>query len=243
MAFKTFPLRLLESRHVTPSILHLVFTRDDGTEFTYQAGQFINIHFENDGKLIHRSYSIANSPGDDYLEIAMSPVEGGRATRLLSALSAGDVIEASGPYGRFVLKDEEPTRYVLVATGTGVTPYRSMLPLLEERIARGFSADVLLGTWRREEALYAEDFLALADQQPGFNFHACYSRELPDDLASHECQGYVQARMQQLELDPARDMVYLCGNPDMVDEAMAWLKELGFPIARVRREKYLFARS
>lgn len=243
MAFKTFPLRLLESRHVTPSILHLVFTRDDGTEFTYQAGQFINIHFEYDGKLIHRSYSIANSPGDDYLEIAMSPVEGGRATRLLSALSAGDVIEASGPYGRFVLKDEEPTRYVLVATGTGVTPYRSMLPLLEERIARGFSADVLLGTWRREEALYAEDFLALADQQPGFNFHACYSRELPDDLAGHECQGYVQARMQQLELDPARDIVYLCGNPDMVDEAMAWLKELGFPVARVRREKYLFSRS
>ena len=243
MAFKTFPLRLLESRHVTPSILHLVFTRDDGEEFTYQAGQFINIHFENDGKLIHRSYSIANSPGDDYLEIAMSPVEGGRATLLLSALSAGDVIEASGPYGRFVLKDEEPTRYVLVATGTGVTPYRSMLPLLEERIARGFSADVLLGIWRREEALYADDFLALADKQPGFTFHACYSRELPDDLAGHECQGYVQARMQHLNLNPERDIVYLCGNPDMVDQAMAWLKELGFPVARVRREKYLFARS
>ncbi len=242
MAFKIFPLRLLESRHVTPSILHLVFTRDDGTEFTYQAGQFINIHFENDGKLIHRSYSIANSPGDDYLEIAMSPVEGGRATRLLSALSAGDVIEASGPYGRFVLKDEEPTRYVLVATSTGVTPYRSMLPLLEERIARGFSADVLLGIWRREEALYAEDFLALANKQPGFNFHACYSREMPGDVAGHECQGYVQARMQHLDLDPERDIVYLCGNPDMVDQAMAWLKELGFPVARIRREKYLFAR-
>jgi len=35
----------------------------------------------------------------------------------------------------------------------------------------------------------------------------------------------------------------LCGNPDMVDQAMAWLKELGFPVARIRREKYLFARS
>jgi len=243
MAFKTFPLRLLQSRQVTPSFLHLVFARDDGAGLEYEAGQFVNIHFENDGKKIHRSYSIANTPGADYVEIAMSPVAGGRATRLLSGLSVGDVIEASGPYGRFVLKDEEPKRYVLVATGTGVTPYRAMLPLLEERIARGLSAAVLLGIWRREEALYAEDFLALAKKQPGFTFHACYSRELPDDMADHECAGYVQARMRQMDLDPARDIVYLCGNPDMVDQAMAWLKELGFPVARVRREKYLPSRS
>ncbi len=243
MAFKTFPLRLLESRHVTPSILHLVFTRDDAVEIEYQAGQFINIHFDNDGKKIHRSYSIANAPGADYMEIAMSPVAGGRATTLLSGLSVGDVIEGSGPYGRFVLRDEEPTRYVLVATGTGVTPYRSMLPLLEERIARGFSADVLLGIWRREEALYADEFLALAKNQPGFTFHACYSQEMPDNLADHECQGYVQARMRQLNLNPDHDIVYLCGNPDMVDQAMAWLKELGFPVARIRREKYLPSRS
>ena len=47
----------------------------------------------------------------------------------------------------------------------------------------------------------------------------------------------------ELNLNPERDIVYLCGNPDMVDQAMAWLKELGFPVARVRREKYLFARS
>lgn len=243
MAFKTFPMRLLESRHVTPSILHLVFTRDDGEAFAYQAGQFINIHFEYDGKLIHRSYSIANPPGDDYVEIAMSPVENGRATKLLSGLSVGDTILASGPYGRFILKDDEPTRYVLVGTGTGVTPYRSMLPLLEKRIDQGFSVDVLLGIWRREEALYADDFRALAEKQSGFTFHVCYSRELPDDLADHEHQGYVQARMQQLDLDPERDIVYLCGNPDMVDQAMAWLKELGFPVSRVRREKYLPSRS
>jgi len=243
MAFKTFPMRLLESRNITPSILHLAFTRDDGEAFEYKAGQFINIHFECDGKLIHRSYSIANTPGDDYVEIAMSPVENGRATKLLSGLSVGDVIQVSGPYGRFVLKDDEPTRYVLVATGTGVTPYRAMLPSLEERIARGFTVDVLLGIWRREEALYADDFRAFADKQPGFTFHACYSRELPDDATDHEFKGYVQARMQQLDLNPERDIVYLCGNPDMVDQALAWLKELGFPISHVRREKYLSARS
>ncbi|MCZ6827044.1 MAG: FAD-binding oxidoreductase [Gammaproteobacteria bacterium] len=242
MAFKIFPMRVTDSRHVTPSILQLSFERDDGEKIEYQAGQFINIHFENDGKKIHRSYSIANTPGGEWLEIAMSPVEGGRATRLLSGLSVGDVIEGSGPYGRFILKDDEPTRYVMLATGTGVTPYRAMLPLLEERIARGFSVDVLLGIWRREEALYADEFLAFAEQQPGFTFHVCYSRDMPDEVADHECEGYVQARMQQLDMDPERDIVYLCGNPDMVDQAMAWLKELGFPIARLRREKYLPSR-
>ena len=63
------------------------------------------------------------------------------------------------------------------------------------------------------------------------------------EVADHECEGYVQARMQHLNLNPERDIVYLCGNPDMVDQALAWLKELGFPVARVRREKYLPSRS
>lgn len=241
--WKTFPLKLVASRNVTPSILHLAFRREDGEVFEYKAGQFINIHFEDEGKPIHRSYSVANPPGSELIEIAMSPVENGRATRLLSGLEPGDVIDASGPYGRFILKDDEPTRYVMVATGTGVTPYRAMLPEIETRLSEGFSVDLMLGIWRRDEALYAEDFIHMADRHENFTYHACYSREMPEDKTEHELQGYVQNQFPGMELDPERDIVYLCGNPDMIDQAVEFLREKAFPTGHMRREKYVSAKS
>ena len=40
----------------------------------------------------------------------------------------------------------------------------------------------------------------------------------------------------------ANDIAYLCGNPDMVDEAFAMLKEAGLPVPHIRREKYVSSR-
>jgi ferredoxin-NADP reductase len=245
MAFKTFPLRVEKAERITPSILCLGFRRDDGLGFDYKPGQFINIHFETDGESTHRSYSVANAPDPGGLiEIAISPVTGGKATDFLFALKPGDCIEGSGPYGRFVLKDDPACRYVLVGTGTGITPYRAMLPELARRVAKGVArVHILLGVWRRDELLFGKDFEAFAGAHEGVRFQACYSREMPSDAQIWETHGYVQRQFDALELDPEQDIVYLCGNPNMVDEAAAYLKERGFPVKRIRREKYVSANA
>lgn len=242
MAWKTFKVTLCETRMITPSVLVLTFERADGEALDYIAGQFINIHFEAAGQAIHRSYSIANPPGEKRFEIAVSPVAGGRATELLFGLTPGDTLDVSGPYGRFVLRDDEPCRYILAATGTGVTPYRAMLPELARRVAAGFTIEMLLGIWRREEALFADDFIAFADAHDNVNFRACYSRELPDDALPHEHHGYVQRQIETLNPDPAGDIVYLCGNPNMIDDAVEMLRGREFATKQLRREKYLPAR-
>ena len=242
MAWKTFPVAVTGIEMETPSVLVLKFARADGEPLAYKAGQFLNIHFEADGTPVHRSYSIATPPGEEGFEIAVSPVEGGRATRLLFGLKVGDVIDGSGPYGRFVLRDDEPCRYIMAATGTGVTPYRAMLPALHERVAAGFTIDILLGIWRRDEALFARDFLDFADAHDNVSFHACYSREMPDEPHPWEKQGYVQRQIEALEPDPERDIVYLCGNPGMIDDTVEILRARDFPTRRMRREKYLPAK-
>lgn len=244
MARETFPLRLESSARLTPHVLELTFRRSDQEVLDYAAGQFINIHFEADGQAVQRSYSVASPPGrSDLLEIAVSPVEGGKATRLLFALEPGDEIQASGPYGRFVLRDDPPCRYVLVGTGTGIAPYRAMLPQLEKLLlAGGYRVELLLGVWSREELLYGDEFVDFARAHPGFVFHACYSRVLPRAPENYEHEGYVQKRFSVMSLDAEHDIVYLCGNPGMVDEGAAWCKQHGFPTARIRREKYLPAR-
>lgn len=244
-----FPLRLAASRMLAPTVRHLEFEREDGKPFRFVPGQFIQVHFRYpDGTPTKRSYSIATiaKPQEPVarIEIAVSYVQGGAATALFSALHEGDTVEASGPYGRFCLLDKDQnTRYLLIATGTGVTPYRSMLPQLEALFARRPLEVVLLfGARNEQELLYAEDFEGFAAKHDRFLFVPCLSRSPRDRPGPYDRRGYVQHALPDYRPDPARDIAYLCGNPNMVDACFELLKAAGFPPAQVRREKYVSSR-
>lgn len=242
----TFPLRLVGSRMLAPTVRHLAFVRDDGAPLRFIPGQFIQIHFEHEGAALRRSYSVATRHGDpanpsETIEIAVSYVEGGPATQLLSALREGETIEASGPYGRFCLHDADSNaRYLLIGTGTGVTPYRAMLPVLEGQIReRGLDVVLLFGARTEADLLYGDEFDAFADAHPGFAFMPCFSRTPRSPARALDRRGYVQDQLDALAPDPARDIAYLCGNPNMVDVCFERLKAYGLPIANIRREKYV----
>ncbi|MFT4248876.1 MAG: ferredoxin--NADP reductase [Pseudomonas sp.] len=242
-----FPINLVERRMLAPSVGHYRFVRDDGQPLDFQPGQFIQVHFQQaDGTAAKRSYSLATihdhalGPGEA-VEIAVSFVPGGTATALFEGLEIGGQLIASGPYGRFcLLPGDDNRRYLLIATGTGVTPYRSMLPLLERAITeRGLEVVLLQGARTPGELLYGEDFRAFADVHPQFRYVPCFSRALPDDPHADMRHGYVQQFLAEFEPDPACDIAYLCGNPDMVDACFETLKNAGLPNAQVRREKYV----
>ena len=167
-----FPLKLVSRRMLAPSIAHLAFSRDDGQPLDYIPGQFLQVHFAYaDGTPTKRSYSLATihdhamGPGE-LVEIAVSYVPGGSATSLFENLAIGDTLQASGPFGRFCLQPgDDNRRYLLVATGTGVTPYRAMLPLLEQAMAtRGVEVVLLFGARSPQELLYGDEFRAFADR-------------------------------------------------------------------------------
>ena len=235
---------------LAPSVRHLAFERADGAPFAFIPGQFVQVHFHyEDGKATKRSYSVATI-GDgttapvERVEIAVSYVEGGAATELLSTLAEGGTIDASGPYGRFCLMDNDANhRYLLVATGTGVTPYRAMLPKIREAItARGCTFALVYGARSETELLYGEEFEAFARKYPHFHFYACFSRTPRTPARAHDRDGRVHVALAELKPDPAHDIAYLCGNPEMVDQAFALLKDAGLPIPHIRREKYVSSR-
>ena len=51
--------------------------------------------------------------------------------------------------------------------------------------------------------------------------------------------GRVTSVLPEFAPDAARDVAYLCGNPEMVDACFALLKDAGLPIPHIRREKYV----
>lgn len=244
---KQFPLKLVSRRMLAPTVGHYVFLRDDGEPLDYIPGQFIQVHFQYaDGTATKRSYSLANihdhalGPGET-VEIAVSYVTGGAATALFEGMDDGDLVQASGPFGRFCLNPADTNRrYLLIATGTGVTPYRAMLPQLEALIReRGIEVVLLYGARSPVELLYGEDFRAFADRHPNFRFVPCFSRELPEQPHADVRQGYVQQFLEEFAPNAEGDIAYLCGNPNMVDTCFEALKGYGLPVPQIRREKYV----
>ena len=242
MAPITFPIVLEDAYMLSPKVKHFIFKKIEAPVFKFIPGQFITIHFERDGKTIRRSYSIANTPEENNrIEFAAGYVAEGPGTDLLFNLNPGDTININGPFGRLVLKDELPKRYILVATSTGITPFRSMISMLTERLQANptLSVVILEGVQKSEDILYKDDFLALASRFPNVMFRAHLSRAEEKNLGAHEYSGHVQSAFPQLNLDPLQDMVYLCGNPGMIDDSFAYLKEIGFPLQHIIREKYI----
>jgi ferredoxin-NADP reductase len=240
MAITLHQFKLLSTKMLTPSVKQFVIRNTQQPSFDFIPGQFITIHFEHSGKMLKRSYSIANSPTTDHsIEFAASHVESGPGTEYLFNLKPEDTLQVSGPFGRLILKEDTPKRYIFVATSTGITPYRSMIPLLQQRLEANpdLSIVVLEGVQKQQDLLYADDFISWAEQTPRMIFRGFLSREQPNEPHLHH--GYVQHGFADLQLNPAEDHVYLCGNPAMIDDAFQWLQNQGFSSQQIIREKYI----
>lgn len=239
-----FNLKLLSKKMVSPTVLHMVFEREDKQILKFTPGQFITFHFDLDNEHFLRSYSIATIPDQmDEIEIAVSPYPQGAGTTKLFNMKPGDTIQTTGPFGRLVLRDEDPKRYLLFATGSGVTPYRTMLTSLHQRLSQSdLQVMVLLGVQSPAELLYGEDFRKFAKTHENFQFHEFYSREMPNKKNEFQHKGYIQVAFEWLKFNPKADIIYLCGNAGMIDDAFAKCLDLGFTSSQIRREKYISPR-
>lgn len=241
---ETLPLRLLEHRPLGPDLAHLVFAHADGTALPpHRAGQFAQFWFARQGEALRRSYSIATPPQaapSQHWEFAVARHPGGLGSEHLHGLREGETIGASGPFGRFGIgPNDRAPRYLLIATGTGVAPYRALLPELLQR-ARTEPARVLLIAGARSlEALpYHDAFADCARTHPELDYRVCLSRQSPPATLPGALPGRVQAALEQLAPQP-QDLALLCGHPAMVDDCFERLRQAGLAPARIRRERFV----
>lgn len=226
---------LVNARLLSPFVRELTF--DPGEGFSFVPGQWVSFRIPEDhSDPIARSYSIASGPRPDGLfQVAVTRVESGPGSGFLHQLPVGQSLAMSEAQGFFELED--PVRPILmVATGTGLSPFRSML---EGFVVSGNKlprTTVILGVRSEEDILYAQEFIALQDRT-NLNFIPTLSR--PSDNWSG-LKGYVQTHIPKLvpELGPDCD-VYVCGLNKMVKEVRTVLKtQLGFDRDRIHTERY-----
>ncbi len=235
-----FDAALVAARPLTPYVRELTFERVDGEIVTFDAGQWVNIVIPSDQTDLKRSYSIASAPNDSSrFALAVTHVNGGPGSTFLHQLQEGEKVRVQGPQGLFTrrhLKFPGPTLFV--ATGTGLTPLRSMLlDELHKRETRPLW--VLLGARTEADLLYRDELESLAGQHRNVQFIPTLSQA---NSAWHGHRGYVQVHVSKLwtELSQdARPHAFICGLQRMVSAVRDLLrKEMNVPREQVHSERY-----
>lgn len=244
---------------------HFEFVLDDLADFPFIPGQFISAVAEDrSGKEQTRAYSIASAPSKNRFDLCLNRVEGGFFSNRLADLPdvpIGGIVRVYGPNGYFTLH-RPLTHSLLVATGTGVAPMRSMLhwlfPADGPDRSGGKEIWLVYGTRFSSEIYYRDEFEALAAQHPNFHYLPALSR---DDESWTGLRGYVQDHVARIVEERAAKLglplpapspdpgippsqlqfdihAYICGLSDMIAAVRDRLKSYGWHRKQIITERY-----
>lgn len=209
--------------------------------FVFEPGQFLTISVTIDGKEARRSYSIASSLCcRSWCEITVKHAPGGLVSGALhERVKAGDLIGASGPYGRFSFRGTEAPSIVLIAGGVGITPLMSVLRYLTDQSWPG-EIFLLYACATQADVIFRQELEYLIRRHPNLHVTVVLSKET--STAWTGPRGYItkEVLLQAVPELTAR-RVHLCGPPPMMEVVKAILAEIGVPSDQVKTETFLGA--
>ncbi|HEU0201505.1 MAG TPA: ferredoxin--NADP reductase [Burkholderiaceae bacterium] len=230
--------QVLSVHHWTDQLFTFTTTRDKSLRFSN--GHFTMMGLSIEGKPLVRAYSIVSANYEDHLEFLSIKVPNGPLTSRLRHVKVGDrVLVGRKPTGTLLIDYLLPgERLYLIATGTGLAPFMSIIrdPETYER----FKQIILVHGVRQVDELAYHDLLVehlpahevlgeLVTSQ--LRYYPTVTREqfrnqgrVTDLLESGKlCQD-----LQLPPLDPVHDRVMICGSPSMLRDLKRLLEARGF---------------
>jgi len=206
----------------------------------FSAGQFTKLGLDIDGEIVGRPYSLVNAPDELPLDFTFTVVPHGPLSARLAALEPGDaILVAPRAAGFLVVHEVPPSAHLwLIATGTGIGPFLSILrtPAPWARFDR---VVLVHAVGHANELIYADTVRAVSAAHPErFGFIPFVSREATDyALAGRIPAAIADGRLERragLRIDAQASQVMLCGNPQMVEDTTAALLARGLKRHRRR---------
>ncbi|MFV0377437.1 MAG: ferredoxin--NADP reductase [Mangrovibacterium sp.] len=209
--------KVIEVRKLTEEAFSLRLPK---SRFKYHAGQHLSLGIQGDYQ--SREYSIYSGENDENLEVLVKEVEDGYFSPKLSKLKPGDLVEVNGPFGKFKIDEKKLAdhKFVFIASGTGIAPFRSMV-----RTYPTINYTLIHGVRYGKEAYDREEY---APQR----YILCTSGD-----KSGQVHGRLTTYLKKTSFD-ATTQFYLCGNSNMIFDALELLKEKGFDREQIHCEVY-----
>jgi ferredoxin--NADP+ reductase len=227
--------------HWNEGLMSLRIHRDAAYSFT--PGQFARIGLRcEDGEIIWRAYSIVSAPNEAFLEFFLVVVPTGEFSSRVAKLKLGDTMLVEKLSQGFLTADRfsDGRDLWLVATGTGLAPYISMLR--DQMLWKQFEHIVVVQSVRAQHDLgYVDELEFLAANSPKQGGTTLkFVKTLTRERGAGALHGRINALVESGELEKAAGLALshqhsrfmLCGNPGMVEGMRALLKARGFRMNR-----------
>jgi ferredoxin--NADP+ reductase len=212
---------------------HFKLWLEPADPFTFAPGQYCTIGVDG----IERPYSIVSSPREPLIELFVELIwpPDGHLTPLLHKLRVGDKVSIRRrAKGKFVLNPNY-RKHVMVSTVTGVAPFVSMLRYVLATPGDGAQFYVLQGASYVDEFGYDAELAALAAKHSNVRFVPTCSR--PQDARNATWRGetgrvntIVERYVREWALTPAETCIYVCGNPQMIEDVKTRYDNTGFRV-------------
>ncbi|MBI5585418.1 MAG: 2Fe-2S iron-sulfur cluster binding domain-containing protein [Deltaproteobacteria bacterium] len=231
-------LRVSDIIPETSSTGTLRLVRPEGALPPFLAGQYIALFLEIGGVRTARPYSISSGPHQTgYYDLTVRRVKNGLVSNyLLDEIKPGDLLESSGPEGRFYHNPLFHDRtMVCLAGGSGITPFMSMI---REVVERGLDREIFLfyGNRTLQDAAFHNQLLYCNERFA--NFHYLPVAETPE-REYPGLSGLITGELIKKSLKDVEDKTfYLCGPQAMYDFCIPELEGLGVAPRKIRREIY-----
>ncbi|MEY2738564.1 MAG: 1,2-phenylacetyl-CoA epoxidase, subunit [Bacteroidota bacterium] len=199
------------------------------SNYSFVAGQYVNLKVTLDGQEIRRAYSICAAPQSGELRIAVKSVKNGFFSKFANEkLSVGNVIEVGTPEGKFIFepKADRQKNYAAFVAGSGITPVFSIIKsVLEEEPNSTFV--LVYGNKSEKETIFHNQLHNLQLQYVGRLFvQYVYSQSTADNALlgriDHTTVNYV-LKSKHAEMEFSK--YFLCGPEEMIQIVTAALKE------------------
>ncbi len=220
----------------TPTIKTIRLARPDG--FDFEAGQFITVKVQADGRDYARCYSISSAPDTRaYLEISVRR-QGVVSNALHTAIQPGASLAIRKPAGAFKYPSGDLRPIVLLAGGIGVTP---LMSIVRHAVAVEPTRPVTLVYSAHNESDFAfrDELGSLARRHPQLRVLFTSSVAGSDPEVRH---GRIDERLLRASIpELAHSIAYVCGPGPMIDAMKALLAAVGIPADRIRHEVFAAA--
>lgn len=213
----------------TPRVRLVRLSWQGAKDFAFRPGQWVGVwcdDFKGDNnKPIRRAFSIASSPGEDFVELCVA--RGMNFSAHLQDLKVGERVWIDGPYGMFWLKPSD--KYLFVAGGTGIAPF---MPMIKQALSEDKEVLLIYSIRTPSDFVYGKDLEAISHPKfkmvvtitmGGFPSWAGERGRIPVFLKKYYKSDY---------------SAYVCGPSGLVEAVEKQLLDLGQPKEKLFVDKW-----
>lgn len=228
-------LTLQSKSEIAKDTYEFIFSKP--ADFAFKSGQYLEWmlpHKQADGRGVRRYFTIASSPTESVVRLAIKVIENGSSYKKeLMRLEPGDGIVCSQLAGDFLLPKDQSEKLGFIAGGIGVTPFSSHLRFMQDTEGVQYDTAFLYCVKSVSELAYQRDFLSYAHTMP-VNYIPVVANESVEQPME---QGYITQDMLERRVPDFKERHwYISGPPVMVEAYDALLHEAGVPDAKITKD-------